>query len=266
MWRVVAAVLKGWPQVTAGVVVIVVAVVGGYGSLPQLVRPVELVDVPVIAAVESETVAPPVVLSKRSVDCARVSCLALTFDDGPSAKYTSQVLDILERHQAHATFFLVGQEVAGNEALLRRMYDGGHEIGNHTWNHRKINELTPQQLQDDVARTQQAIVAAGVPAPRLFRPPYGLFNATIRSHVSLTIISWNIDPEDWKARKSEKITEHVLAHARPGAIVVMHDTERLTAQALEPLLTALKDRQYHLVTVSDLLDLSPGQPGIFYGR
>lgn len=267
MWRVVAAVLKGWPQVTAGMVVVVVAVFGGYGSLPQIVRPVDAVDVPVIVAVGSEEVAPSsAVLPKSSVDCARVPCLALTFDDGPSAEFTPQVLDILERHQANATFFLVGQEVAGNEALLRRMHASGHEIGNHTWSHRKINELTPQQLHDDVARTQQAIAAVGVPAPRLFRPPYGLFNATIRSHVPLTVISWNIDPEDWKARKPEKITDHVLAHAKPGAIILLHDSERLTAQALEPLLTALKDRQYHLVTVSDLLDLSPGQPGIFYGR
>src|SRR5690606_12208163 len=118
-----------------------------------------------------------------SVDCSREACLALTFDDGPSAKHTPRILDLLDTHDAKATFFVVGQQVPGNEALLRRMHASGHEIGNHTWNHRKINELTPQELKDDIARTQQVVAEAGVPAPRLFRPPYGLFNATIRSHV-----------------------------------------------------------------------------------
>jgi len=175
------------------------------------------------------------------------------------------VLDMLDAHGAKATFFVVGQEVPGNEPLLRRMHADGHEIGNHTWSHRKINELSPQELQDDVARTQQAITAAGVPAPRLFRPPYGLFNPMIRSHVQMTVVSWNVDPEDWRARKPERIIEHVLAHAKPGAIIVMHDSQQMTADALDPILATLK-QQYRLVTVSDLLDLPPGQPGIFYGR
>lgn len=246
-------------------VAVAVAAVGGYASLPQIVRPVQAIEVPVIqpVAVAAATSLPANLVP--SVDCSREACLALTFDDGPSAKHTPRILDLLDTHDAKATFFVVGQQVPGNEALLRRMHASGHEIGNHTWNHRKINELTPQELKDDIARTQQVVAEAGVPAPRLFRPPYGLFNATIRSHVPMTVVSWNIDPEDWRARKPERIVEHVLTNAKPGAIIVMHDTEQLTADALDTILATLK-QQYRLVTVSELLDLPPGQPGIFYGR
>ena len=87
----------------------------------------------------------------------------------------------------------------------------------------------------------------------------------IRSHVAMSVVSWNIDPEDWDAKQPEKIIEHVLTHAKPGAIVDLHDIYALTADALDPILTDL-EQKYHQVTVSDLLDLPPGQPGIFYRR
>jgi peptidoglycan/xylan/chitin deacetylase (PgdA/CDA1 family) len=145
------------------------------------------------------------------------------------------------------------------------MHQSGYEIGNHTWSHRDLSELSPQDLEDDIMHAQDAIVAAGVPAPRLFRPPYGAVNPMVRSHVPLTIVSWNVDPEDWRARKPQKVIDQVLAYAKPGAIVDMHDIYQLTADSLDPIVTAL-EQTYHLVTVSELLNLPAGQPGIFYGR
>jgi peptidoglycan/xylan/chitin deacetylase (PgdA/CDA1 family) len=191
--------------------------------------------------------------------------LALTFDDGPSPEVTPRVLDILDAHHAKATFFVIGNRVPGNEALLRRMYASGYEIGNHTWDHHKPSELSPQDLEDEVSRTQQIVAASGAPAPKLFRSPYGEFDPMIRNHVSLTVIAWNIDPEDWHAKKPQQIVDAVLSHAKPGGIVDLHDIHPLTADALDQMLTGL-EQQYHLVTVSELLNLSPGQPGVFYGR
>ena len=92
-----------------------------------------------------------------------------------------------------------------------------------------------------------------------------MFDSKIRSHVPMTVVSWNVDPEDWKAKKPEQIVEHVLAHAKPGAIVDLHDIYPITADAIDPLVAELK-KNYQLVTVSELLDLPAGQPGIFYGR
>lgn len=253
------------PQTIIGLMVAVLVVFGGYEFVPGVVSPSRAASVPTIQAVAEPQVYAATVTAPKSINCAEVACLALTFDDGPSPEFTPVVLDILERHKARATFFLIGQNVPGNEALVRRIHQSGHEIGNHTWSHRKLSDLTPQEIEDDTARAQNAITAAGVPTPRLFRPPYGAFTPMVRSHVPMTVVAWNVDPEDWKAKKPEKVVEHVLANARPGAIVDLHDIYQITADSLDPILAGL-EQSYQFVTVSELLSLPPGQPGIFYGR
>jgi peptidoglycan-N-acetylglucosamine deacetylase len=265
MWRPRRLTSRVRPQILVGLAVIALAVQGSYSVMPSVLRPSQVSNVPVIRHVQSSPVQGLPAEITAAVNCAEVSCLALTFDDGPDPQVTPRVLDILRQHEAKATFFLIGTRVPGNEALVQRMHREGHEVGNHTWSHSKISELSPQELEDEVARAQNVITETGVPAPRLFRPPYGLFSPMIRSHVSMTVVAWNIDPEDWNAKKPEEIVEHVLANAKPGAIVDLHDIYSLTADALDPILTDL-EQKYHLVTVSELLDLPSGQPGIFYGR
>jgi peptidoglycan/xylan/chitin deacetylase (PgdA/CDA1 family) len=194
-----------------------------------------------------------------------VACLAITFDDGPKPEVTNRVLDILAKHKVHSTFFVIGLHVPGNEELIRRMYREGHEIGNHSWGHKDMTTMNATQIQQEIYGTQAAVIAAGVPAPRLFRPPYGAVNQVMRSNIPLTIAMWNIDPEDWQAKDARKIIEQVESHARPGAVVDMHDIYPQTADALDQLLTDLQ-QHYQLVTVSQLFNLAPGQPGLFYGR
>ncbi|HSX29359.1 MAG TPA: polysaccharide deacetylase family protein [Candidatus Saccharimonadales bacterium] len=199
-------------------------------------------------------------------NCSIKPCLALTFDDGPDPTHTPLVLDILANHHATATFFVVGVHVPGNGALLKRMHDAGHEIGNHSWGHLDMTTLAPQQIRQQIYDTQAAIAAAGVPVPHLFRPPYGAVNDVVRSSVPLTIVQWNIDPEDWANRKqAQQIIEHIDLHAKPGGVVIMHDTQARTVQALDILLTDL-EKTYQFITVSDLLHLAPGQSGVYYGR
>ena len=263
MWRLTAVYTRlVRPHLVNGLVTVMIVAAGGYASLPQILAPVQAADVPVIQPMEPKVQG---ITISAPIDCAKVACLALTFDDGPKADVTPRVLDALERYNAKATFFLIGVHVPGNEAIVRRIHQSGHELGNHTWGHRDLSKLSPQEVEDEIAYAQQAIAAAGVPAPRLLRPPYGAFNTVVRSHASMTVVAWNVDPEDWKAKKPEKIVEHVLANAKPGAIVDLHDVYDVTAEALDPLLAALT-QSYHLVTVSELLNLPPGQPGIFYGR
>jgi peptidoglycan/xylan/chitin deacetylase (PgdA/CDA1 family) len=199
------------------------------------------------------------------LSCGQKPCLALTFDDGPNPIVTPQVLNILAKHQAHATFFVIGLHVPGNEGLLRRMHAEGHEIGNHSWGHLDMTTLSPAQIHLQVYDTQAVVMAAGVPAPRIFRPPYGAINQVVRSQVPLTIALWDIDPEDWRMKNAKQIIERVEATAKPGGMVDMHDIHQQTADALDPLLTNLQ-QHYQLVTVSELLQLAPGQPGVFYGR
>lgn len=210
-----------------------------------------------------QAVAPP--SAYTPVDCGREVCVALTFDDGPSAETTPLVLDALARHQARATFFVLGTNVAGNEQLIRRMYQEGHEIGNHSWNHPKFTTLTPEQIQDQIDLTQVAVANTGVPAPTLLRPPYGDINDVVASHIPMTIALWNADPADWGHHRAEEVPGLIESHVRPGRVVVLHDTHRRTAESLDAVIANLQ-KSYKLVTFSELFDLSPGQPGRYYGR
>lgn len=250
------------PQ-TAAVLAAVLFCAVGYLTVPKIVRPTQAAGVPEIKPATEQHVRGASIVAP--VDCGKVPCMALTFDDGPNAEVTPRVLDILAAHNVKATFFLIGERVPGNERLVRRIHQDGHEIGNHTWSHHKLSELSPQGVEDDIAHAQRAIVAAGVPTPNLFRPPYGDVDAMVRSHIAMTIVSWNIDPTDWKADTPQEIIDQVLAHAKPGGIVDLHDIHSVTADALDSLINALQ-QNYHLVTASQLLGLPPGQPGIFYGR
>lgn len=199
------------------------------------------------------------------VDCQTQSCLALTFDDGPNPLTTPDVLSILEKEQVHASFFIVGSRVAGNQALLKRMRADGDEIGDHSWTHPDFTTLTPAQIKQQIALTQSAITAAGVPAPTLFRPPYGAVDQKVIDNVPLTIMFWNEDPRDWAADSPAQVEKAVEASARPGGVVDMHDIYHITAQSLDPIIKKLETEHYQFVTVSQLLGLKPGQKGEFYG-
>lgn len=209
---------------------------------------------------------PSVATMAPRVNCEAAKCIALTFDDGPDAVTTPQVLDILKKHDVHATFFVLGKRVVANEALVRRMHAEGHEVGNHSWNHPYFTRISIEQVQDEIESTQQAVMRAGVPAPRLFRPPYGDVNETVLAHVPLTTVQWNIDPQDWLPKRQVHLLEYMAAHARPGGVVVMHDTKTATLERLDALVVQLKAQQYTLVTVSDVLGIEPGQPGLYFSR
>ncbi|MGH7158162.1 MAG: polysaccharide deacetylase family protein [Candidatus Saccharimonadales bacterium] len=236
---------------------LLVPVLGLYFFRPQAVTP-EVVADPVVA-VTAEPVTP-------RVDCAALKCIALTFDDGPDANITPQILDILKKHNAHATFFVQGVRIGGKEAILRRAFAEGHEIGNHSWNHPYFTRIPLDQVQSEIESTQNAVIKAGVPAPRLFRPPYGDMNEAVLAHIPLTVVRWNIDPEDWHPKRQTHLLEHMAAHARPGGVAVMHDTEPATLERLDGLLTQLEAQQYRAVTVSDALGIQAGQPGVYFSR
>jgi peptidoglycan-N-acetylglucosamine deacetylase len=199
------------------------------------------------------------------VDCRSQPCLALTFDDGPNPLTTPQILTILEKEQVHASFFVVGSRVKGSESLLQRMYIDGDEIGNHSWTHPDFTTLNPQQIKQQISRTQQAVTDTGVPAPTLFRPPYGDVNKKVIDNVPLTIMFWNEDPEDWAANNPKQVEKAVETSAHPGGVVEMHDIYHVTAQSLDPIIKKLKSEHYQFVTVSQLLGLKPGQKGEYYG-
>lgn len=202
---------------------------------------------------------------KAAVDCSKVACLALTFDDGPHPHNTSRLLDVLDRENVRATFFLVGSRVHGQEPLLRRMFYAGNEIGNHSWNHPDMTTLQPDQMLQQVNMTQAAIASAQVPAPTLFRPPYGAVNASVRSTVPLTLALWNDDPLDWKGKDPAHLKDIIVAHARTGGVIDLHDIYDVTVDAMALAIPELKTK-YQLVTFSELMNTQPGLRGEYFGR
>ncbi|WP_416974024.1 polysaccharide deacetylase family protein [Streptomyces sp. 4F14] len=185
-------------------------------------------------------------------DCKQVTCIALTFDDGPAAPETATLLNHLAQYQARATFFTVGQNIAAHPDLVRAEARAGHEVGNHSWNHPDLTKLTPAQVASQLNRTSAAIKAATGKEPTLFRPPYGAVNATVRSATSLSPVLWDVDTEDWKYRDAAKVAQSVIGKARRNSVVLMHDIHPTSVAAVPQILRTLTARGYHFVTVSHL--------------
>lgn len=200
------------------------------------------------------------------VDCRKVDCVALTFDDGPVRHTTSRLLDVLERAEAPATFFVLGTQAKAFPKVLARMTADGHEIGNHGWSHADMTRLSRTALRKQIVRTERAIEKATGQRPTLLRPPYGARDKTVDSvarKLGYAEVLWSVDTRDWAHHKPKK-TLAAAAKAKPGAIVLLHDIHADTVDAVPRLIKKLRKQGYTLVTVSELLgDTKPGKR--YYG-
>ncbi len=202
---------------------------------------------------------------ESTVDCSVQACVALTFDDGPNPLTTPRALAALEQAGVPATFFVVGNRVATNVDLLKRMQLDGDEVGNHSWSHPDFTKLSVSQIREQIDKTQTAVSDVGLTSPRFFRPPYEARNSRIEQIVQLPFILWNVDPKDWHQKRPDDLVQAVVSQAKPGAIIILHDTKEITVQALPKIISQLKPN-YQLVTVSQLLNLQPNAQGEFFGR
>lgn len=180
--------------------------------------------------------------------------IALTFDDGPNKKTTIPILDTLKEYDSVATFFILGNRVSSNVDILERMLEEGSEIGNHSFSHKELTKLGPDQVREQIVNTQNAVINSTGIQPKLMRPTYGSYDDNLKSIVDMPLILWSIDTLDWKSRDAKKVTDHVLANVKDGDIILMHDIYDSTAAAVEAMLPELIDRGYQLVTVSELFE------------
>ncbi|MBB5624861.1 polysaccharide deacetylase family protein [Sphaerisporangium krabiense] len=211
--------------------------------------------VALLAATLPASAEEPASASAKGVDCARVKCIALTFDDGPGP-YTAKLLDILRAHRTKVTFFLIGGRVEKDPRTARRIARDGHQIGNHTYDHPHLTTLFDDEIRDEIARAQDAIQAATGRRPDILRPPYGDTDArvgAIAAEFGLSQIVWNGSSRDWELRNAVAIREKVLGLAKRDRVVLMHDIQPATVKAMPRILTALEKKGYHVVTVEKLL-------------
>lgn len=178
--------------------------------------------------------------------------VALTFDDGPSPANTPQILDILAKYKAKATFYVIGGSIPGNEAILKRALAEGHEIGNHTWTHPDLQTLPIEVVQQEIKDSNKLIESSLGIKPKTFRPPYGSTNPVIASVAGLHQALWDIDTLDWQNRDPQAILAVVQSQLKPGATILMHDIHGSTVEALPLVLDYLVSQGYTFATFSEL--------------
>lgn len=187
--------------------------------------------------------------------------VALTFDDGPYAPVGNQIMDCLARYGGKATFYVVGDRCAAYQAEMQRMAAEGHEIGNHTYNHKYLHKLSAEEIQYQVNRGIEAVQAACGVIPATMRLPGGNKNATVLANIHVPVIMWSIDTLDWKTRDTQSTVDKVLGNVKDGDIVLMHELYRATGDAAVQIIPALAERGYQLVTVSELAQYRGGLQG-----
>lgn len=192
--------------------------------------------------------------------------IALTFDDGPKAATTSLLLDGLAFRGVKATFFLIGEQIAGNEELILRMASQGHQIGLHTYHHKKLQGLGQDALEEELGRTSALLSALLGREDFYLRPPYGLLDETVKQNARCPIILWSVDPEDWSQPDPQRVTQHILSHVQDGDIILLHDIYPESVEAALTVVDRLQEEGYTFLTVEELL-VSRGifpEPGQVY--
>jgi peptidoglycan/xylan/chitin deacetylase (PgdA/CDA1 family) len=183
-----------------------------------------------------------------TVDTAAASCSAgyvgLTYDDGPNSGTTTQLLNALRSAGVRATFFNIGTKVQQNPSLARSQLDAGMWVGNHSWTHPHLTQMSQSQMTSELSQTQQALQQATGQTPRLFRPPYGETNSTLKSveaQLGLTEVLWSVDSQDWNGASTAQIVQ-AASTLQSGGVILMHDGYQTTINAIPQIVANLNSR------------------------
>lgn len=179
--------------------------------------------------------------------------VALTFDDGPHQICTPALLDGLKQRGVKATFFLMGENIAGKEALVQRMQEEGHLIGNHSYRHIQMTKEGAEQACAEIEQTEEIIRSITGSRPEYLRPPYGAWNEQLECRVNLTTVLWNVDSLDWKLQNTERIVRQVEKDVKSGDIILMHDIFKTSVEAALRIVDDLQKQGYEFVTVEELM-------------
>jgi len=188
------------------------------------------------------------------------NAIAITFDDGPDPKNTPRLLQMLKERNIKATFFLIGRSVETYPQIVREIVAQGHEVGNHTWDHKDLSRLSDAAALDELQKTHDAIIAACNVTPTLFRPPYGNCKLSQRKWIfekfHYPAIIWEVDPDDWKkGATSQKVHDTIVNNTKAGSIILCHDIHATTVDAMPSTLDDLIVRGFQFKTISEMIQL-----------
>lgn len=208
------------------------------------------------AAVSEDAIAP--YIGKKFTEGAKsVKKIALTFDDGPSAKLTPQYLAVLKQENVPATFFMLGESVRKFPTMARQVAEAGFEIGCHTTKHQSLKRKSMAEIREEVIGTSDYIEKVTGKRPRLFRPPYGEFNTNVLKVCAdghMVLVNWSVDTNDWRPRTTpESVHATIIKAAHSGVVILMHDVHEKSVKVLASVIEELKAKGYEFVTVSELI-------------
>lgn len=190
--------------------------------------------------------------------------VCFTFDDGPYAPVTNKILDVLEKYNGRATFFVVGDRAATYSDEIKRASKMGCEIGTHTYSHVNLNTLSVPEMQEEIRKSCDAISKYSGKKVKVLRPPEGAANETVKANVNMPMVLWSVDSRDWDYRNADRDYQTVMDNVFDGSIVLMHDLYPATADAVARIIPELAKQGYKFVTFSELMkirgvDVEPGE-------
>ena len=194
--------------------------------------------------------------------------VALTFDDGPWPETTERLLDGLAERDAKVTFFLIGEQIAGYEDIVRRMADEGHQVGNHTYTHMDLSRGDPSERLREIAETDETLRALLGDGTYWLRPPWGFLAPRTAETVGTPMVYWSLDTEDWRRLDADAVALDIIEHARDGDIILLHDPYPTSVEAALRAIDALTPQGYRFVTLEELFRQKGVEPelGKLYAR
>ncbi len=185
--------------------------------------------------------------------------IAISFDDGPNAEYTPKVLSTLAEYNAQATFFVIGKNISGNEAIIKKIDAAGHTLGNHTFSHSFFIDFKSKTgFMYELDATSDLVYNIINKRMKFFRPPYGVTTPNLAKATQVLnydIIGWNIRSLDTTNDIEEKIAKRVISQIKPGAIILFHDTSEKTIEVLKQTLNFAKDNGFKIVSIEELIEI-----------
>lgn len=187
-------------------------------------------------------------------------CVALTFDDGPKASTTPALLEGLSKRGVHATFFLIGDSIEGNELLVQRMAGEGHQIGVHSQTHRMLTGLSAGEFSWEVDTVRRTLTSLVGRENFMLRPPYGMTDSNVCRWADMPIILWAVDPEDWSDRNTARQVETIVSRVKDGDIILLHDIYPASVDTALQVVDLLLKQGYYFVTVEELFAIRGEEP------
>ena len=179
--------------------------------------------------------------------------IAITFDDGPSGRYTGRLLDGLKERNVKASFFLIGENAEENPVLVERIYKEGHLIGNHTYSHVQMTHLSEEAAVREIEKTDQVISAITGEHVAYMRPPFGAWQRELEVRMEVLPVLWSVDPLDWTTENVDEIVSKVVTEVEEGDIILLHDCYASSVEAALRIVDILQKEGYGFVTVDRLL-------------